>query len=167
VRLRNVPSSISFKTDGCTGSVTFDKKDLMYVSSHGTDCFDSDDGTGGNPARSRKRKMPDRNMPAAAKKRQKGHNGRAKTVNEISNNADLSELEKLRTGLIHLKNIKSRKDHKNLKARFEKACRRVLGVDPGAIDAMTVARDDDPENSFRVPTSWLYVLIMASSYSIL
>jgi hypothetical protein len=37
VRLRNVPSSISLKTDGCAGSVSFDKKDLMYVTVHGTD----------------------------------------------------------------------------------------------------------------------------------
>jgi hypothetical protein len=103
--------------------------------------------------------MPARKMPAAAKKRQKGHN--RKRV-ERSNDADLEEL---RTGLYHLKYFKCRKKRRALKRRLEKACGRVLGVDPGAIDAMTVARDDDPENSFHVSSIWWYVIIMDLFYS--
>jgi hypothetical protein len=123
------PKSISIKTDGVMVAISYDKSE--------------------KPTIWRKK----RGRPLAPKRRKINRTGHYFSVNTGRLVAHDS-LPKF--GLIHIKKINSRKMYRLLKRRYKLGSKRVVGVDPGKIDAMTVARSGNPADSFRVSSAWWY-----------
>ena len=147
LRLKRIPASISFQTDGVMASVTYDKNDKKDAMTSDTDSSDDD-----SPPDLSNRKRARKKVPHGANKRQK----QRETAKAVKTSFWSDEETLPRTGLIHIRQINSRKNFRKLNRRFEKGGERVIGNDPGAKDAMTVVRSDDISDNFRVPSAWWY-----------
>ena len=140
--------------------------DLDPSSSNANEEVDDDLDPSSSTANQGRKRKSNGKLPVNASKNQKlANNSRSKkavatskkksaAAKKPSNWIQIKDGCLPKTGLIHIKQIKTKELIRALKKRVEMGKGRVIGTDPGQIDAITVARSDDPEDSFRMSSAF-------------